>query len=45
MYAKLHVAYGDFAKANGFMVIPVGTAVQLYRKRLRDEAAAAMHNE
>ena len=34
MYAKLHVAYGDFAKANGFMVIPVGTAVQLYRKAL-----------
>ena len=34
MYAKLHAAYGDFAKANGFMVIPVGTAVQLYRKAL-----------
>ena len=34
MYAKLHVAYGDFAKVNGFMVIPVGTAVQLYRKAL-----------
>lgn len=34
MYAKLHAAYGDFAKANGFMVIPVGTAVQLYRKSL-----------
>ena len=31
---KLHAAYGDFAKANGFMVIPVGTAVQLYRKEL-----------
>ena len=34
MYAKLHAAYGDFAKANGFMVVPVGTAVQLYRKAL-----------
>lgn len=34
MYAKLHAAYGDFAKANGFQMIPVGTAVQIYRKEL-----------
>ena len=34
MYAKLHAAYGDYAAANGFMMIPVGTAVQNYRKDL-----------
>ena len=34
MYARLHAAYGDFARANGFQVIPVGTAVQRYRKEL-----------
>ena len=34
MYAKLHAAYGDFAKQYGFEVIPTGTAVQLWRKEL-----------
>ena len=34
MYAKLHAAYGDFAKGYGFDVIPTGTAVQLVRKEL-----------
>ena len=34
MYAKLHAAYGDFAKQYGFEVIPTGTAVQLVRKEL-----------
>ena len=34
MYAKLHEAYGTFAKENGFQVIPFGTAVQEWRRRL-----------
>ena len=34
MYAKLHDAYGSFAKKYGFRVIPTGTAVQLWRKEL-----------
>ena len=34
MYAKLHDAYGSFAKKYGFRVIPTGTAVQLWRKKL-----------
>ena len=34
MYAKLHAAYGDFAKKNKLEVIPFGTAVQKWRKRL-----------
>ena len=34
MYAKLHDAYGAFAKKHGFRVIPTGTAVQLWRKEL-----------
>ena len=34
MYAKLHDAYGTFAKKYGFEVIPTGTAVQLWRKEL-----------
>ena len=34
MYAKLHDAYGRFAKKYGFRVIPTGTAVQLWRKEL-----------
>ena len=34
MYAKLHAAYGDFAKGYGFDVIPTGTAVQLVRQEL-----------
>lgn len=34
MYAKLHAAYGDFAKHYGFRVIPTGTAVQNWRKAL-----------
>ena len=34
MYAKLHAAYGDFAKQYGFEVIPTGTAVQLWRQEL-----------
>ena len=34
MYAKLHEAYGDFAKEKGLSVIPFGTAVQEWRKRL-----------
>ena len=34
MYDRLHKCYGDFAKKYGFEVIPVGTAVQLYRNRL-----------
>ena len=33
-YAKLHQAYGDFAKQHGLEVIPFGTAVQEWRKRL-----------
>ena len=34
MYAKLHEAYGTFAKKYAFEVIPTGTAVQLWRKEL-----------
>ena len=34
MYAKLHQAYGDFAKRHGLAVIPFGTAVQEWRRRL-----------
>ena len=34
MYEKLHDAYGAFAKQYGFEVIPVGAAVQEWRKRL-----------
>ncbi|MGN0846513.1 MAG: DUF4886 domain-containing protein [Kiritimatiellia bacterium] len=34
MYAKLHAAYAAFAKPYGFDVIPVGTAVQAWRREL-----------
>lgn len=34
MYAKLHEAYGAFAKEKGLPVIPFGTAVQEWRRRL-----------
>ena len=34
MYAKLHDAYGAFAKQHGLKVIPFGAAVQKWRKRL-----------
>ena len=34
MYAKLHGAYADFAKQHGLGVIPFGTAVQEWRRRL-----------
>ena len=34
MYAKLHDAYGAFAKQHGLAVIPFGTAVQEWRRRL-----------
>ena len=34
MYAKLHEAYYGFAKPYGFDVIPVGTAVQAWRREL-----------
>ena len=34
MYAKLHEAYADFAKRHGLEIIPFGTAVQEWRKRL-----------
>ena len=34
MYAKLHAAYGDFAREQGLPVIPFGTAVQEWRRRL-----------
>lgn len=34
MYAKLHEAYADFAKRHGLQIIPFGTAVQEWRKRL-----------
>ena len=34
MYAKLHEAYGAFAKQHGLEVIPFGTAVQQWRSRL-----------
>ena len=34
MYEKLHSAYRDFAAAYGFRRIPMGTAVQEWRKRL-----------
>ena len=34
MYAKLHSAYCGFARENGFQIIPMGTAVQMYRRDL-----------
>lgn len=34
MYAKLHSAYCGFARTNGFLLVPTGTAVQLYRRDL-----------
>ena len=34
MYAKLHEAYGTFAKEKGLEVIPFGAAVQEWRRRL-----------
>ena len=34
MYAKLHDAYGAFAKQHGLEIIPFGAAVQKWRKRL-----------
>ncbi len=34
MYNRLHKCYGELAGKYGFDVIPVGTAVQLYRKSL-----------
>ena len=34
MYARLHKAYGGFAGRHGFAVIPMGTAVQEWRRRL-----------
>ena len=34
MYAKLHEAYGAFAQRHGLEVIPFGTAVQKWRRRL-----------
>jgi hypothetical protein len=34
MYEKLHCAYSDWAKSHSLRIIPMGTAVQLYRKAL-----------
>jgi hypothetical protein len=34
MYAKVHAAYGEFAARHGFEVIPMGMAVQEWRRRL-----------
>lgn len=34
MYEKLHLAYRKFATTHNLEIIPVGTAVQLYRSRL-----------
>ena len=34
MYAKLHAAYGEFAARHGLRTIPMGTAVQEWRRRL-----------
>ena len=34
MYEKLHAAYADFAASYGFEVIPMGTAVQRWRRDL-----------
>ena len=34
MYAKIHVAHAEFAKRHGVSVIPFGTAVQEWRRRL-----------
>jgi len=34
MYKKLHRAYYDYAASKGLRVIPMGTAVQLWRERL-----------
>ena len=39
MYNRLHKCYGDFAKKYGLAVIPVGTAVQLYRHCLSARSA------
>jgi len=40
MYARLHAAYADFAKAHDLGVIPFGTAVQEWRRRLPVKYAA-----
>jgi hypothetical protein len=40
MYAKLHAAYADFAAKYAFPVIPMGTAVQEWRRRLPVKYAA-----
>ena len=34
MYSLLHAAYADFAQKHGFRVIPMGTAVQAWRREL-----------
>lgn len=34
MYERLHAAYSAFAGANGFRIIPMGAAVQEWRRRL-----------
>ena len=34
MYALLHSAYGEFAARHGLRIIPMGTAVQEWRRRL-----------
>ncbi len=34
MYEKIHAAYGEFAAAHKLSVIPMGTAVQEWRRRL-----------
>ncbi|MBQ3343342.1 MAG: DUF4886 domain-containing protein [Kiritimatiellae bacterium] len=34
MYERLHAAYGAFAKRHGLQVIPFGTAIQAWRRRL-----------
>ena len=34
MYEKLHAAYGEFAARHGLRAIPMGTAVQEWRRRL-----------
>ncbi len=34
MYARLHRAYGEYARSQGLRVIPMGAAVQLWRARL-----------
>jgi len=40
MHKRLCLAYSDFAKQYGFDIIPTGTAVQLFRKRLPVKYAA-----